>query len=130
MSKNRILWDRSSFSVFVKSFSCFFTQIPGIDIVDQQWTRPVLGITEIPVQNLHYVKTSVQSDEISQSQRSHWHVSSEFHCLVDVLFGSDSFIQCVNGLIDVWHQESVGDEARNIARCGSLLSHFLSESKF
>jgi hypothetical protein len=118
-----------SFGILVKSSSSFLSQISSVNIVDQKRTRSVLRIAQVPVEHLHNVQTGIQTNEIGQSQGTHWDIGSEFHRLVDVLFCSNSFVQGVNSFINVWHEESVGDESRDVAGGGCLFRHFCGKSK-
>ncbi len=81
------------------------------------------------MEHLHNVQTGIQTDEIGQSQGAHWDIGSEFHRLVDVFFCSNSFVQGVNSFINVWHEEPVGDESRDVAGGGCLFGHFCGKSK-
>lgn len=76
------------------------------------------------MENLHNVEACIKTDKVSQSQRAHRHVGSEFHGLVDILFGSDSFIQGIYRLVDVGHEEPVSDKARDVSGGGGFFAHF------
>ncbi len=80
------------------------------------------------MEDLHNVQAGIQTDKIGQSQGTHGDIGSEFHCLVDVLFSSNSFVQGVYGFVDVRHEESVRDEARDVAGCRGLFGHFGGQS--
>lgn len=123
-------WNSQSFLglVVVKPFPRFHSQIASVDVVRQEGARPVLGVAKVPVQHLHDEQTSVQSDEVGESQGTHWHVGSQLHCLINIFLRADSLVEGVDGLVDVGHQQAVGDEPRGVLGGGGLLAHLSRQS--
>ncbi len=48
-----------SFFIFIESSSSLPTQIASINIIDQQRAGTIFAVTELPVQNLHYIEAGV-----------------------------------------------------------------------
>ena len=82
------------------------------------------------MEHLHDEETSIEADEVSKGKGAHWNIRAQFHSLVDVLLSSNAFIQSINSLIDVRHEQSVGNEARSVLRCRSFLTHFSCQSTY
>jgi hypothetical protein len=80
------------------------------------------------MQHLHNKQTGVEPDKVREGQRAHRDVRSELHGLVDVFDAADAFVEGVDGLVYVWHEEAVGDEAWHVAGCGCLFFHELREA--
>lgn len=81
------------------------------------------------MEHSHDIKASVQSNKICQSQRTHGNISAQFHCFVNVFLCANTFVQGINSLVDVGHQQTVSNESRNISGCWSLLSHQSCQSE-
>lgn len=79
------------------------------------------------MQHLHDAQASVQPDEIGQLQRTHGNVRAVLHDRVDAVPVTDARLQRNNGLVDVGHQNAVGEEARRIGRERRNLAHALAE---
>lgn len=116
--------------VFVEAFACFYAKIARVYVVSQQRARSVFGISKVSVEHLHNEEAGVEADKVSERKWAHWDVGAQFHSLVNVLFRSNAFIQSINSLVDVWHEQSVGNEARSVLRCRSFLSHLCSQPKY
>ena len=113
--------------VFVEAFACLYAQIASIYVVGQQRTRSVFGISKVSVEHLHDEEAGIEADEVSKRKGTHWDVGAQFHRLVDVLLSPNAFVKGVNSLVNVWHEQSVGNEARSVLRCRSFLSHLGSQ---
>src|SRR5713226_9012205 len=57
--------------VLVEPSPALLPQPACIHHLDQQWTRPVLGIAQAILQYSHDVEADVEADKIRQGQRAH-----------------------------------------------------------
>ena len=77
-----LLYDKQGFIsvsfllVLVETTARFDSHIPSVDIVGQQRTGTVLGISQITVQDLHDEKTGVESNEVGQGERTHGNIGA------------------------------------------------------
>ena len=122
-------WSYSSFLlVFVETSTGFNPMISCINIIGQQWAWTVFWVPEISVQNFHDEQTGIKSDEIRKGKGSHWNIGSQFHSFIDVLFGANTFVKCKDGLVNIRHQQSIGDKPGDIFRSWGFFRHLLGKS--
>ena len=122
-------WSYSSFLlVFVETSTGFNPMTSCINIIGQQWAWTVFWVPEISVQNFHDEQTGIKSDEVRKGKGSHRHIGTQFHSFIDVLFGANSFVEGKDGLVDIRHQQSIGDEPGDIFWSWSLFRHLLCKS--
>src|SRR5258707_5045299 len=63
--------DRLVAAIVVEAALGLAAEPAGLDIFHQQRTRPILGVRQPLVQNLHDRKTGIETDEIGMSPRRH-----------------------------------------------------------
>src|ERR1700759_4006949 len=85
---------------------------------DEQRAGAILRIAEPFFEHAHDVQADVQSDEIRQSQWTHWMRHSELEDLVDRLWSRHTLHHRKHGLVQKRHQDAVRDEA-----CGVVDLH-------
>src|SRR5690554_7166847 len=78
--------------VFVETASRFLTEPAGFDILAQERAWAVFAIAESVVQHFHDIKARIESDKVSQLERSHRVVHAELHYFVDRFFRRDPFL--------------------------------------
>ena len=115
------------FLIIVEALSGLFTKPPRIHHLLQQHGRPVLRVSRIIVQHLHDSKARIDTNKVGQLERAHGHIRSVLHDAINVLLLADSGFQANNRLVDVRHQNAVGEESRGIRACGRDLAHSLAE---
>ena len=115
--------------VIVEAASSLLSEPSSLDILDEERSRAVLRVTELSVKDAHNGEASVQTDEVSKSQGTHRHVGTELHSGINVLLGTQGLGESDDGLVDVGHEKTVGDETRHVLRLSSSLFHGLSERK-
>lgn len=69
----------------------------------------------------------VESDEVGEPEWPHGEVASEFHDVVDIAGGCDIVVPCVEGLVDEWHEDAVGDESGAVVCGDGCFSHLYCE---
>lgn len=79
------------------------------------------------VQDIHDSQAGVETDEIRQSQRTHRNVGSVLHNAVNVLTATDTSLKADNSLVNVRHQNTVGEETGRISRDGWNFAHALDK---
>ena len=79
------------------------------------------------MQHLHDRQTRIQPDEIRQRQGAHGYIRPVLHDRVDVFFRAHARLETDDGLVDIRHQDPVGQEARGVAGLGGDLAHALHE---
>lgn len=101
----------------------------SVDHPLQQTGRTVLAVASLLVQNVHDGQTGVQADEVGQRQRTHGDVGAVLHDVVDVLAATDTSLEADDGLVDVGHEDAVGQETGRVGGDGGDLAHALHELK-
>lgn len=127
VSVMHLLYD-SRPSVVVEAFSALLTEPTCINHLAQEHTRPVLAVTRLRVQHFHNGQTGVQADEIGQLQWTHGNVGPVLHDSINRVPVPYPCFQTDHGLVDIRHQDAVGQKARGIRRNGRDLTHRLAES--
>lgn len=79
------------------------------------------------MQDLHDGQARVDTDEIGQLQRAHGDIGSVLHDGVDIISAAHARLETDDGLVDVGHQDAVGEEARRVGGLGRDLAHLLAE---
>lgn len=77
--------------VLVKTSTSFLPQPTSVHILDKKRAGAELGVPKFTLKNLHNRKTGIQADKIGESERSHWHICTHFHGLIDIFNRRDSF---------------------------------------
>lgn len=93
----------------------------------QQTRWPVLAVASLLVQDIHDSQAGVQTNEVGQRQRTHGDVGAVLHDVVDVLAATDAGLEADDGLVDVGHEDTVGQEAGRVGGDGGDLAHALHE---
>jgi len=113
--------------VVIKALPALLPEPPGVDHVAQQDTRAVLGVTRLGVQDLHDGQAGVEADEVGQLQGPHGNVGAVLHDGVDRIAVAHARLEAGDGLVDVGHEDAVGEEAGRVGRDGGDLAHALAE---
>ena len=80
------------------------------------------------MQHPHDRQTRVQPDKVRQLQRAHRHIGAVAHDVVNVLARpSHARLETDDGLVDVRHQDPVGEKAGRVGAAGGRLAHALAE---
>lgn len=79
------------------------------------------------VQRLHNSKAGIQPNKVRQLQRAHGHIGAVLHDVIDILFLAHARLQTDDGLIDVGHEDAIGEEARGVGANGGDFAHALAE---
>ena len=77
------------------------------------------------MQNVHDSQAGVESNEVRQSQRTHGNVGPILHDVVNVLATTNTGLKADDGLVDIRHQDAVGEETRRVSRYGRDFTHTL-----
>lgn len=102
--------------IVIEALPALLAQPPSINHVPQQNTRAVLGVARLGVQHLHDSQTGVEANKVGELQRAHGHVGAVLHDGVDGVAVAHARLQADDGLVDVGHQDAVGQEARRVRR--------------
>lgn len=113
--------------VGVKALAALLAKPARIHHLPEPDSGPILGVTELSVQNFHDGQACIKADEVSKQQRAHGHVSTILHDIINTLLVADTGLETDDGLIDVWHQNAIGEEAGRVCRRGGHLAHALAE---
>ena len=114
-------------SVLVKAFTTLLPQPSSIDHLAKQDGWPVFAVSKLVVQNLHDGQASIQTDEVGQLERAHGNVGAVLHDSVNVLTLAHTSLEADDSLVDVRHQNAVGQEAGRVGADGGDLAHLLAE---
>lgn len=79
------------------------------------------------MQHLHDSQAGIQPDEIGQLERAHGNIRAVLHDSIDRVPIAHSRLETDNRLIDVRHQDPVGQEAGGIRTDGGDLAETLAE---
>ena len=118
-----------SLSIVIEALSCFLAETSSVHVVDQKRAWSILGVSELLIEHFHDGQASIKTDEIGQREWAHGHIGAKLHRLVDVLGCADALVQGENRLIDVGHQDAIGDETWDVASGGACFAHLLGEGQ-
>lgn len=121
------LWILTNGLIVVETLAALLAIPSSVDHVLQQHTRPILGIGRLLVQDLHDGETCVETDKVGKLQRTHGHVGAVLHNGVNGVAVSDTGLEADDGLVDIRHEDTVGEEAGRVGRYGCDLAHLLAE---
>ena len=79
------------------------------------------------MQYFHNGEAGIQTDEIGELERTHGHVGTVLHDGIDRVSVAHSRLQADDGLVDVRHQDAVGQEPRRVSGHRGDLAHALAE---
>ncbi len=118
---------RANRLVVIEALAALLAEPASIDHLAQQYAGAVLGVSGLHVKYLHDGQAGVQADEVSQLQGAHGDVGAVLHDAIDGFTVADARLQAYDGLVDVGHQDAVGEEAGRVGRHGWDLAHGLAE---
>lgn len=113
--------------VIVEALSGLLSEPASINVLGQQNGGSVLGVSGILVQDSHDGKTSIKTNEVSQGKGTHGHGTSVLENVVNVLLLTDTGLEGDDGLVDVRHEDSVGEETGRVLGDGGDLAHSLDD---
>ena len=113
--------------VVIKALAALLAQPASINHIAQVHTRPILGIARLLVQHLHDSQAGIKTDEVRQLEGTHGHVGAVLHDGIDRIAVADARLKADDGLVDVRHQDAVGQEARAVLGDGGDLAQLLAE---
>lgn len=111
--------------VIVETLSGLLSEPAGVNVLGQQHGRSVLGVSGVLVQNSHDGQTGIQTNEVSQGKGTHGHGTPVLENVVNVLLLADTGLESDDGLVDVRHEDSVGQETGGVLGNGRDLAHSL-----
>src|SRR5260370_19965198 len=103
------------------------SQPAGVDVLAEDGRRPVLVLAQALVQHFRDVEAGVQARAIGHRQPPHRHVGAQLHGGVDVLGGSESFLQGEAGLVEHRDENSINYKSRHVLREHGGLAHPLGQ---
>ena len=115
------------YSVIVEPLAAFLPYPTSMDHLLQQDARPVFAVAQALVESLHDGQAGIETDEVGELEGAHGDVCAVLHDVVDVLFVADAGLETDDGLVDVGHEDAVGEEARRVGGDGGHLAHLAAE---
>jgi hypothetical protein len=94
----------SFLGILIKPFAYFLPDPSSVDHADQQPARSILAVTRLVVQDSLDRQASVQTNQISESQRAHGMTHAQAECRVNV-FGRSSALVMSTSVEEEDHEE-------------------------
>lgn len=113
--------------ILIKPPPALLPQPAGIHHIAQQHAGPVLGVARLSVQHLHDGQARVEADKVGQLERAHGHVGAVLHDGVDGVAVADARLEADDGLVDIRHEDAVGQEAGRVGRHRGDLAEALAK---
>lgn len=113
--------------ILIKPPPTLLPQPAGIHHIAQQHAGPVLGVARLSVQHLHDGQARVEADKVGQLERAHGHVGAVLHDGVDGVAVADARLEADDGLVDIRHEDAVGQEAGRVGRHRGDLAEALAK---
>lgn len=113
--------------VVIETFATLLPKPASIDVLPEQYSGSIFAVSKTSVQGFHDGEASVEANKVGQGQGAHGNIGSILHNAIDVFFCPDALFQADDGFVDVRHQNSVGQEARDVGGDGWDLAHLLAE---
>lgn len=117
----------NSLIIFVETFPALLAQPAGVHHLGQEDGGAVFGVAGFAVQDTHDAQARIQPDEVRQGQWSHGHGTSILHDPINALLVPHPGLQADDGLVDVGHENAVGNEPRAILGYRHNLAHTLTK---
>src|SRR6516162_4602645 len=109
-------------AIIVETALGLATEPAGLDIFHEQRTRPVFGIGQSLMQDLHDRQAGVETDEIGKLERTHRMVRAEFHGRIDCFDVPYTLVKGIDFFVDHRQKNPVDDKGGEILRYRDLLA--------